>query len=72
MGVGRRLLRALLEDAETDGIWTVQTGVFPENAASLALHERCGFHVVGRRERLGQLHGVWRDVLVLEWRSAII
>jgi phosphinothricin acetyltransferase len=72
MGVGYRLLRALVEAAETDGIWTVQTGVFPENTASLALHERCGFRVVGRRERLGQLHGVWRDVLFLEWRSAII
>ncbi|MDX6526149.1 MAG: hypothetical protein QOI43_1660 [Gaiellales bacterium] len=71
-GVGYRLLRALVEAAETDGIWTVQTGVFPENTASLALHERCGFRVVGRRERLGQLHGVWRDVLFLEWRSAII
>jgi phosphinothricin acetyltransferase len=72
MGVGSRLLRALVEAAETDRIWTVQTGVFPENTASLALHERCGFRVVGRRERLGQLHGVWRDVLFLEWRSAII
>jgi L-amino acid N-acyltransferase YncA len=72
MGVGYRLLRALVEGAEADGIWTVQTGVFPENAASLALHERCGFRVVGRRERIGLLHGVWRDVLFLEWRSAII
>jgi phosphinothricin acetyltransferase len=71
-GVGYRLLRALVEAAELDRIWTVQTGVFPENTASLALHERCGFRVVGRRERLGQLHGVWRDVLFLEWRSAII
>jgi L-amino acid N-acyltransferase YncA len=58
--------------AEDDGIWTIQTGVFPENAASLALHERCGFRVVGRRERLGLLHGVWRDVLFLERRSSVI
>jgi L-amino acid N-acyltransferase YncA len=72
MGVGFRLLRALVEAAEADGIWTVQTGVFPENTASVALHERCGFRVVGRRERLGLLHGVWRDVLFLEWRSAIM
>ena len=72
MGVGYRLLRALVEAAESDGIWTVQTGVFPENTASLALHERCGFRVVGRRERLGLLHGVWRDVLFLERRSGII
>jgi L-amino acid N-acyltransferase YncA len=70
-GVGYRLLRALVEAAEADGIWTVQTGVFPENTTSLALHERCGFRVVGRRERLGLLHGVWRDVIFLERRSAI-
>jgi L-amino acid N-acyltransferase YncA len=69
-GVGRRLLAALLEGAEQAGIWTVQTGIFPENAASVALHRRCGFRVVGVRERLGQLHGRWRDVLLLERRSA--
>jgi L-amino acid N-acyltransferase YncA len=69
-GVGHRLLSTLVEGAEDDGIWTVQTGIFPENTASLALHERCGYHVVGRRERLGQLHGVWRDVLFLERRSS--
>jgi phosphinothricin acetyltransferase len=71
-GVGYRLLLALVEAAEADGIWTVQTGLFPENTASLALHERCGFRVVGRRERLGRLHGVWRDVLFLERRSSLI
>ncbi|HLI01918.1 MAG TPA: GNAT family N-acetyltransferase [Acidimicrobiales bacterium] len=68
-GVGRRLLTALIEAAEAAGIWTVQTGIFPENEASLALHERCGFRVVGRRERLGELAGRWRDVLLLERRS---
>jgi phosphinothricin acetyltransferase len=71
-GVGHRLLLALVEGAEDDGIWTVQTGVFPENTASVALHERCGFRIVGRRERLGQLGGVWRDVLFLERRSSVI
>jgi phosphinothricin acetyltransferase len=69
-GVGRRLLTALLEDAERAGIWTVQTGIFPENTASLALHRRCGFRVVGVRERIGQMDGRWRDVLLLERRSA--
>jgi phosphinothricin acetyltransferase len=69
-GVGRRLLAALLQGAEQAGIWTVQTGVFPENQASVRLHEACGFRVVGVRERLGQLHGRWRDVLLLERRSA--
>ncbi|MGH3681783.1 MAG: GNAT family N-acetyltransferase [Natronosporangium sp.] len=71
-GVGEVLLRALVEAAERVGIWTVQSGIFPENAASLALHERVGFRVVGRRERLGQQHGVWRDVLLLERRSTVI
>lgn len=70
-GVGRRLLTALVEGAEHAGIWTVQTGIFPENTASLALHRACGFRVVGMRERLGQLHGRWRDVLLLERRSQV-
>jgi L-amino acid N-acyltransferase YncA len=71
-GVGRRLLEALVHGAEQAGLWTIETGVFPENAASLALHQRCGFRVVGRRERLGQMDGVWRDVLFLERRSPIV
>jgi phosphinothricin acetyltransferase len=66
--IGYRLLSRLVGDAEPLGIWTVQAGVFPENTASVRLHERCGFRVVGRRERLGQLRGVWRDVLLLERR----
>jgi L-amino acid N-acyltransferase YncA len=70
-GVGRRLLLAILEGAEQDGIWTVQTGIFPENAASIALHLRCGFRIVGVRERLGQHHDIWRDVVLLERRSAV-
>jgi L-amino acid N-acyltransferase YncA len=70
-GVGQRLLRALVEGAERAGIWTVQTGIFPENTASLALHRGCGFRVVGVRERLGQHHGRWRDVVLLERRSTV-
>ena len=71
-GVGRALLTAVVASAERGGIWTVQTGIFPENQASVRLHEACGFRVVGLRERLGQLHGRWRDVLLLERRSPMI
>ena len=71
LGVGRRLLTALIDGADEAGIWTVQTGIFPENTASLALHRDCGFRVVGVRERIGQLHGHWRDVVFLERRSPI-
>lgn len=68
-GIGRALLAAVVASAERDGIWTVQTGIFPENQASVRLHQACGFRVVGVRERLGRLHGRWRDVLLLERRS---
>jgi L-amino acid N-acyltransferase YncA len=71
-GVGRRLLGALIESTERAGIWTIQTGIFPENEASLALHERVGFRRVGVRERLGQHQGRWRDVVLLERRSPLI
>jgi L-amino acid N-acyltransferase YncA len=71
-GVGRLLLERLIASTEDAGIWTIQTGIFPENEASVRLHERVGFEVVGRRERLGKLHGVWRDVLLLERRSPIV
>lgn len=69
-GIGRLLLTTLIETAEAAGIWTIQTGIFPENTASVALHHACGFRTVGRRERLGQLDGTWRDVLLLEHRRA--
>jgi L-amino acid N-acyltransferase YncA len=68
-GVARALLEALIEDTERAGIWTIQSGIFPENEASLALHVKCGFRVVGTQERLGQLDGLWRDVVVIERRS---
>jgi L-amino acid N-acyltransferase YncA len=71
-GVGEALLRALVDSAEQRGIWTIQTGVFPENTASLRLHQKVGFRVVGRRERIGRHHGVWRDVMFLERRSPVI
>jgi L-amino acid N-acyltransferase YncA len=71
-GVGRMLLEALIAGAEAAGIWTIQTGIFPENEASVRLHERVGFRIVGVRERLGMHHGVWRDVLLLERRSPAV
>jgi L-amino acid N-acyltransferase YncA len=68
-GVGRALLEQLIAGAERGGIWTIEAGVFPENEASIELHRRCGFRVVGTRERIGQHHGVWRDVVLMERRS---
>ncbi len=68
-GLGLRLLTALVESSERAGLWTLQAGIFPENVASLRIHERSGFRRVGRRERLGRLDGRWRDVLLLERRS---
>jgi phosphinothricin acetyltransferase len=68
-GVGRRLLEVFIAATEASGIWTIETGIFPENAASLRLHERCGFRRVGVRERLGEYHGRWRDVVLLERRT---
>jgi L-amino acid N-acyltransferase YncA len=68
-GVGRAMLLALIESTEHAGIWTVQSGVFPENTASLALHRAAGFRVVGTRQRVGRHHGTWRDVVLIERRS---
>jgi phosphinothricin acetyltransferase len=70
-GVGKALLSAVIEAAEREGIWTLQSGTFPENAASIALQKACGFREVGRRERLGKMAGRWRDVILLERRSAV-
>jgi len=72
LGVGRLLLEGLICGAERSGIWTIQTSIFPENRASLALHERCGFRVVGTRERVAKRDGVWRDTVFLERRSEVI
>ncbi len=70
-GVGTGLLNALIEASEREGFWTLQSGIFPENTASLELCRRCGFRIVGARERIGSMDGRWRDVLLLERRSAI-
>ena len=71
-GVGRALLAALVAAAEACGIWTLQASIFAENEASLRLHAACGFRTVGRRERIAQLDGVWRDTLLLERRSRAV
>ena len=69
-GIGHLLLEALVEASEKQGLWTLQAGIFPENTASIALHKQAGFRVVGTRERLGCMDGVWRDVVLMERRSA--
>lgn len=71
-GIGRRLLEALVNESELNGIWTLQAAVFPENEASVKLHKRCGFREVGRRERVSELNGVWRDTVLLERRSKLV
>ena len=71
-GVARLLLATLIGSTEAAGIWTIQSGVFPENTGSLALHQRAGFRVIGVRERVGRHHGRWRDVVLLERRSPAI
>ncbi|HET8786655.1 MAG TPA: GNAT family N-acetyltransferase [Candidatus Limnocylindrales bacterium] len=69
-GIGRALMERLLDGADRAGFWTVQASVFAENAASVSFHERCGFRIVGTRERIGRLDGVWRDTVLLERRSS--
>jgi L-amino acid N-acyltransferase YncA len=72
-GIGRALLRGLIEASEIAGMWTLEAGIFPENQASVALHESCDFRLVGRRERVGQMpDGRWRDVLLFERRSTVV
>jgi phosphinothricin acetyltransferase len=71
-GVGRALLGELVRSSDEAGIWTIQASCFPENAASIRLHESCGFRVVGTRERIAQREGVWRDVVLLERRSPAV
>ncbi|MYR41580.1 GNAT family N-acetyltransferase [Streptomyces sp. SID5910] len=71
-GIGTALLRELIRSTEATGIWTIQSGIFPENTASLAVHQKAGFRTVGTRERIGQHHGVWRDVVLIERRSQAV
>src|SRR5690348_13822618 len=60
-GIGKQLLQKLIEESEANNIWTLQAGIFPENIQSLKIHEGCGFRVIGKRERIGKLNGIWRD-----------
>jgi L-amino acid N-acyltransferase YncA len=71
-GFGRVLLDELVKRSEQNGYWTLTAGVFPENEASIRLHKACGFREVGARERIGELRGVWRDVILLERRSTLV
>jgi L-amino acid N-acyltransferase YncA len=69
-GYGTILLEKLIESSEANGIWTLQSGIFPENIVSIRLHEKCGFRIVGYRERIGQMNGTWRNTVLLERRSS--
>jgi L-amino acid N-acyltransferase YncA len=69
LGIGNRLMAALIRDSEQSGIWTLQAGIFPENEISLKLHLKNGFRVVGKRERIGKMGDLWRDVILVERRS---
>ena len=71
-GIGRKLLDRLIDFAESHRIWTLQAGIFKDNEASIRLHEKCGFRTVGVREKLGQLEGEWKDVVLMERRSSTI
>ena len=71
-GIGKLLLQRLINDSEQAGIWTLQSGIFPENVVSIALHEKLGFRKVGYREKIGKLDGVWRDTILMERRSQLV
>ena len=71
-GVGKQLLSALISESEAKGLWTLQAGIFPENRASIGLHESVGFRMVGIREKIGNMNGQWRDTALMERRSTNI
>jgi phosphinothricin acetyltransferase len=71
-GVGKELLKSLIENSEANGFWTLQAGIFPENIASIRIHEATGFRIIGKREKIGKMNGQWRDTILLERRSQII
>jgi L-amino acid N-acyltransferase YncA len=70
--IGNMLLQQLIESSEREGLWTLQAGIFPENKASIALHERNGFHRIGTRQKIGRMDNIWRDTLLLERRSKTV
>jgi phosphinothricin acetyltransferase len=71
-GIGKTLLQALIKASEENDLWTLQAGIFPENIASIKLHEANGFRTVGKREKIGKMHGMWRDTVLLERRSKVV
>jgi L-amino acid N-acyltransferase YncA len=71
-GVGKKLLEELIRESEKENLWTLQAGIFPENTASIKLHEQCGFRQIGYREKIGKMKNVWRDTLLLERRSKVV
>ncbi len=71
-GIGAKLLEALIAGSEKEGLWTLQSGVFPENIASLNIHNKLGFRTIGYKEKIGKMKGIWRDNILLERRSKII
>lgn len=72
MRLGETLLQLLIDESENQGYWTLQSGIFPENKASIALHEKMGFRLLGIREKIGALHGIWKDNVVMERRSKLV
>jgi len=71
-GIGKLLLNQLISISEANNIWTLQAGIFRENVGSQILHEKCGFRVIGHREKVAQLNGIWKDNLLLERRSKVV
>jgi phosphinothricin acetyltransferase len=71
-GIGQFLLQELVNSSEKNGLWTLQAGIFPENKASIKLHLSAGFRIIGTREKIGQMNGIWRDTVLLERRSIIV
>ena len=71
-GIGKSLLQALIHESEKNNFWTLQAGIFPENEASIRIHESLGFRIIGKRERIGKMNQIWRDTLLLERRSKVI
>lgn len=71
-GIGKLLMESLIKESESNGIWTLQSGMFPENEATIALHKNFGFRVIGYREKIGKLAGVWKDSIIMERRSKIV
>ena len=71
-GIGTKLIQAVIESSEATGFWTLQSGIFPENTASIHLHKKAGFREIGVRKQLGKMNGCWRDVVMMERRSEIV